>query len=48
MKYANARGVRHVAMLGANEIEAGHIQLKNMDSGDQQLLTIEEIIEAFK
>ena len=46
MKYANARGVKHVAMLGANEIETGQIQLKNMDSGDQQALTLEEIIEA--
>jgi len=35
MKYANARGVKHVAMLGANEIEEGFIKLKNMDTGEQ-------------
>ena len=48
MKYANARGVKHVAMLGANEIESGLIQLKNMDSGDQKSLTIDNIIKALK
>ncbi len=48
MKYANARGVKYVAMLGANEIESGKIKLKNMDSGEQQSLSIQEIIDAIK
>lgn len=44
MKYANNRGVKHVALVGANEIEQGVIQLKNMDSGEQQLISISEVV----
>lgn len=44
MKYANSRGVKYVALVGANEIEQGVIQLKNMDSGEQQLINISEVI----
>lgn len=44
MKYANARGVKHIVLLGQNEIASGKMQLKNMDKGEQQSLTLEEII----
>ncbi|MFK7785108.1 MAG: histidine--tRNA ligase [Crocinitomicaceae bacterium] len=40
MKYANSRGVKHVAMLGANEIEEGFIKLKNMDTGEQTSVNV--------
>ena len=33
--YADKRGVRYVALVGANEIDAGKYQLKNMSSGEQ-------------
>ncbi len=48
MKYANDRGVKHIALVGRNEMEAGSIQLKNMDSGEQQQLTAEEAIAQLK
>ncbi len=48
MKYANARGVKNVAMLGANEIEEGIIKLKNMDSGDQSSVNLQELINTLK
>lgn len=48
MKYANARGVKNVAMVGANEIEEGIIKLKNMDSGEQTSVTIEDLINSLK
>jgi histidyl-tRNA synthetase len=35
MKYANDRGVKNIALVGQNEIEAGIIQIKNMASGEQ-------------
>lgn len=48
MKYANNRGVRNIALVGKNEIEEGVIQLKNMDSGEQRAVSIEELISYLK
>jgi histidyl-tRNA synthetase len=48
MKYANARGVKNVAMLGANEIEEGIIKLKNMDSGEQTSVSLQDLINTLK
>jgi len=45
MKYANDRKVPFVAVIGSNEMEAGKVQLKNMETGEQSLLTVEEVIE---
>ena len=44
MSYANAKQIPFVALAGENEIAAGKLTLKNMLSGEQQLLNIEEII----
>jgi histidyl-tRNA synthetase len=33
-----------VAIVGDSEIEVGKVMLKNMVSGEQQLLTVEEVI----
>ncbi|SFT75462.1 histidyl-tRNA synthetase [Lishizhenia tianjinensis] len=48
MKYANDRGVQHVAMVGSQEIEKGIVQLKNMETGEQQELDINQLIEKLK
>lgn len=48
MKYANARGVQFVSIIGGNEMESGQLSLKNMDTGDQEALTIEAIIDKLK
>ena len=45
MKYANDRGVSFIALVGQTEMEANKIQLKNMDTGDQSLMAIEEVIK---
>lgn len=47
MKYANDRGVKHIALVGMNEIAQGSVQFKNMDSGEQVLLSAKEIIAQF-
>lgn len=44
MSYANAQGVPFVAFVGETELAAGKLMLKNMLTGEQQLLTIEEAI----
>lgn len=48
MKYANARGVKNVAMLGADEIEDGFIKIKNMDSGEQTSVNVQGLIHILK
>ena len=46
MIYANKKGIRFVAIAGESEIASGMINLKNMESGDQQLIKVEELIAA--
>ena len=48
MKYANDRGVKHIALMGTNELNRGVVQLKNMDSGDQSELTLNALLERLK
>ncbi len=43
MAYANKLGFQYVAILGEDEIRQGKISLKDMDSGEQLLLTKEEV-----
>ncbi|MGB0524878.1 MAG: histidine--tRNA ligase [Flammeovirgaceae bacterium] len=45
MTYANNKGIPYVIMAGSNEMESGLLTLKNMESGEQEKLRIEEIIE---
>ena len=44
MAYANAKQIPYVALAGENEIKEGKITLKNMETGEQQILTPEELI----
>jgi len=48
MSYANSKQIPFVALAGENEMSAGKLTLKNMLSGDQQLLTVEELINVVK
>ncbi len=48
MSYANAKQIPFVALAGENEISQGRLTLKNMETGEQTLLTVEELIEAIK
>ncbi|MEA3445612.1 MAG: histidine--tRNA ligase [Bacteroidota bacterium] len=45
MSYANANNIPYVAIAGTNEIESAKITLKNMETGEQEVLKIEELIE---
>ena len=44
MGYANAKHIPFVALAGENEMAEQKITLKNMETGEQSLLSIEEII----
>ena len=43
MSYANAKHIPFVALAGENEIQEGKITLKNMETGEQQLLPLEDL-----
>ena len=45
MSYANAKQIPFVALAGENEINEGKFTLKNMMTGEQQLLSPDELIE---
>lgn len=44
MAHANAKGIPFVVLAGENEINQGKVTLKNMLTGDQQLVSAEELI----
>ncbi len=48
MSYANERGINFVALAGENEMAAGKITLKNMETGEQQLVDIPQLIAVVK
>ena len=45
LSYADAKKIPYVALVGETEIAACKLNLKNMLSGEQQLVTIEELIQ---
>ncbi|MDR0894506.1 MAG: histidine--tRNA ligase [Prevotellaceae bacterium] len=44
MSYANAKQIPFVAIVGENEMSTGKVTLKNMVTGEQQLVTAEELV----
>ena len=48
MSYANAKQIPFVALAGENEIAQGKVTLKNMATGEQSLVSTDELIEKIK
>ena len=48
LSYANAKQIAYVALAGETEISQQKITLKNMATGEQQLLTVDELISRIK
>ena len=46
MSYANAGAVPFVAIVGSDELAQGKVTLKNMESGEQQLIEASALVEA--
>jgi histidyl-tRNA synthetase len=46
MSYANAKQIPYVVLAGDSEIADGKVTLKNMETGEQQLLTPDELLIA--
>ena len=47
MKYANKLNVQYSMVLGEDEIVKGKAMVKNMDSGEQQEISLEDFSENF-
>jgi histidyl-tRNA synthetase len=45
MDYANRRGVPYVCLIGSDEMESGLLSLKNMVTGEQEQVSISDIIQ---
>jgi len=48
MVYANRKGIKFVILAGESEIEEGMVNLKNMETGEQQLVGVEGLIDLLK
>lgn len=44
ISYANTIGASHVVIVGKNELDAGKVALKDMQTGGQELVTVEEVM----
>jgi histidyl-tRNA synthetase len=44
MSYANDKNIPFVAIVGENEMNEGKLTLKNMTTGEQALVTPEELL----
>ncbi|WP_300692848.1 histidine--tRNA ligase [uncultured Bacteroides sp.] len=45
MGYANSKNIPFVVLVGENEMNEGKVTLKNMETGEQRLVTAQELIE---
>ena len=45
MGYADSKKIPFVAIVGSDEMAAGKVMLKDMQSGEQQLVTLQELLE---
>ena len=48
LKYANRKNISWVVIIGEEEVKEGKVSLKNMKTGEQELLTEELLVEKLK
>lgn len=48
MNHANKIKVKQVAIIGAKDLENNHITIKNMESGNQELVDLDNVVEYIK
>lgn len=46
--YANSLGIKYVAVLGEKEAKEGKITLRNMETGEEKMLGVEEAVKAVR
>ena len=48
MKYADSKNIPYVLFLGEEELTSGQLKLKNMASGEQINVSVEDLLEMLK
>ena len=48
MAYANAKNIPYVVLAGETEMAENKVTLKNMETGEQQTLTVDALLDAIK
>ena len=48
MSYSNKKNSKYTAIIGEDELKTGKINLRNMSTGNQELLKINELIKKIK
>ena len=48
MTHANRRNIPYVVLVGEEEMNSGMFTLKNMETGEQQKLKLEELLSVLK
>jgi histidyl-tRNA synthetase len=48
LDYANKKAIPFVILIGSDEVMSGQLTFKNMESGEQKPLTIEQVVDEFK
>jgi len=48
MQYANQKCIPYVALAGETEVKAGKVTLKDMETGSQHLLSVDELVDMLK
>jgi histidyl-tRNA synthetase len=48
LDFANKKLIPFTIVIGADEMQSGALSFKNMESGEQEKLTIEQIIQKLK
>ncbi len=48
MEYANSRGFKKVIIVGESELEEGCVAVRDMETGEQSRVKLEELVEALK
>ena len=46
MKYANKIGAKSAVIIGADELAGNTVQLKNMETGEQQQIALDQLADA--
>jgi histidyl-tRNA synthetase len=47
MEYANNKNIPYTVVIGSDEMQSGLLSFKNMETGEQEKLSVEQIVERF-
>ena len=48
LEYANSMGIPNVLIVGQKDLAENKVTLKNMETGEEKKLSVQEVLEEFK